>query len=85
MNFKYYRYVNLPIFIGSWLGFAVFGIFLMPLTQPGSLAFYGCLSVTLICFALFFSQGIKIFIQKNRDAERGAELREAEEKTHRKR
>lgn len=79
-----FKYVNLPIFIGSWLGFAVFGMLLMPRMQSDSLGFYACLVATIVCFLLFGWQCLKANFQLQKDAARGAELREKEEQERKK-
>lgn len=78
--FHTFKYVNLPIFIASWLGFAVFGVILMPITHGKGIWFFVCLAIAIVCFILFGYQCLKAVTHMNQDASRGSALREQEER-----
>lgn len=70
-----FKYVNLPIFLISWVCFGILGIILLPKMEQGSPGFYLCLIATIISFIFFAWQCLKGFFGMTADAKRGAELR----------
>lgn len=68
-----FKYVNLPIFFLSWLGFMGLSFLLLPRVPVGSTGYYVGLCGVIICFLFFMWQCVRGFMKLAKDATRGAQ------------
>lgn len=73
------RISNKPIFFGSWV-VALIGILVMGFAKPQGTLLYVCMGIFFVCFVLFGWQVLQASTSIWSDAERGAQIREQEER-----
>lgn len=78
--FNPFKYVNVPLLIISWAGYGLLGFLVLPRFEPGSTGFVIALVLAAAFFISFAIQCMKGFFGIMRDAQKGAELREKEER-----
>ena len=78
--FNPFKYVNIPLFIISWIGYGIVGFLVLPRFEPGSTGFVVGVVLAVVFFISFAIQCMKGFFGIMRDAKKGAELREKEER-----
>lgn len=71
--FNIFKQVNLPVFIASWIGFAIFGVFLLPVTHGKGVWFFISVAISIVFLIIFWYQVLKAFAQRKQDAVRESE------------
>lgn len=74
--FNIFEHVNLPVFVTSWIGFAIFGIFLPPVTHDKGVWFFISIAISIVFLIIFWYQVLKAFARRKQDTVRESDPHE---------